>query len=293
MNWLNYHHLYYFYVIAQEGSVTKATKKLRLAQSTLSTQLKQFEDVIGHELFERKGKSIFLTDMGRQVLEYAHEIFSLGQELKDSLSDRDKLGIVKVQIGIMDSIPKSISEALLDYIFSLGNVSVRLEEGSEESLLEKLEEHDIDLLISDRKPEMKKNRRLIFKELLEMAYYFGAHRNLNFETFEQATNHGDFVFRLPYDPGLDIYEAALAEGKANSRVLAELHDAEIHQRLIKSGKAVGAIPESAFKEASSLVRLNPKPAFKEVLWMVSARRKLQNPIAQKVWNNFPMSDKML
>lgn len=293
MNWLNYHHLYYFYVIAQEGSVTKATKKLRLAQSTLSTQLKQFEDVIGHELFERKGKSIFLTDMGRQVLEYAHEIFSLGQELKDSLSDRDKLGIVKVQIGIIDSIPKSISEALLDYIFSIENVAVRLEEGSEESLIEKLEDHEIDLLISDRKPEMKKNRRLICKELHEMEYFFGAHRNLNFETLDQAVLRGNFVFRLPYDPGLDVYEAAVAEGKATSRVLAELHDAEIHQRLIKSGKAVGAIPDSAFKEVSGLVKLNKKPAFKEVLWMISARRKLQNPIAQKVWNNFHMSDKML
>lgn len=292
MNWLNYHHLYYFYVIAQEGSVTKATKKLRLAQSTLSTQLKQFEDVIGHELFERKGKSIFLTDMGRQVLEYAHEIFSLGQELKDSLSDRDKLGIVKVQVGIMDSIPKSISESLLDFIFSLGNVAVRLEEGTEESLLEKLEEHDIDLLISDRKPEVKKDRKLVFKELHEIEYFFGAHSQLKFETFEQAIMEGSFVFRLPYDPGLDLYEAGVSQLKGTLRILAELHDAEIHQRLIKSGKAVGAVPESAFRESKDLVKLSRKYAFKETLWMISARRKLQNPIAQKVWNHFEMSDKL-
>jgi len=293
MNWLNYHHLYYFYVIAQEGSVTKATKKLRLAQSTLSTQLKQFEDVIGHELFERKGKSIFLTDMGRQVLEYAHEIFSLGQELKDSLSDRDKLGIVKVQVGIIDSIPKSISESLLDFIFSLGNVAVWLEEGSEESLLEKLVEHDIDLLISDRKPEVKKDRRLVFKELHEIEYFFGAHSQLKFETFEQAVNDGSFVFRLPYDPGLDVYEAQVSQQKGNLRILAELHDAEIHQRLIKAGKAVGAVPDFAFKESKDLVKLSRKHAFKETLWMVSARRKLQNPIAQKVWNHFQISDKVL
>jgi DNA-binding transcriptional LysR family regulator len=170
---------------------------------------------------------------------------------------------------------------------------VRLEEGSEESLLEKLVEHDIDLLISDRKPEVKKDRRLVFKELHEIEYFFGAHSQLKFETFEQAVNDGSFVFRLPYDPGLDIYEAQVSQQKGNLRILAELHDAEIHQRLIKAGKAVGAVPDSAFKESKDLVKLSRKHAFKETLWMVSARRKLQNPIAQKVWNHFQISDKVL
>ena len=106
LQWLNYHHLYYFYVIATEGGVTEASRKLRLAQSTLSSQLKQFEEVIGYHLFERKKKKLFLTDIGKRVFDYAHEIFSLGEELKHSLGNLKDSMSLTLKIGVMDSIPK-------------------------------------------------------------------------------------------------------------------------------------------------------------------------------------------
>ena len=113
MQWLNYHHLYYFYTIASAGGVTEATKKLRLAQSTLSAQLKQFEETIGYKLFHRKNRRLILTDVGSKVFDYAHEIFSLGEELRESIGNFEESLRVSIRVGIMDSIPKSISRNLV------------------------------------------------------------------------------------------------------------------------------------------------------------------------------------
>ena len=97
--WLNYHHLFYFRAIATEGSVIKAARKLRLGQPTLSTQLKQFEDNLGQQLFERKGRTLQLTEAGQMVLEYANEIFALGDEMVEAINDRLHSGRVDVTIG--------------------------------------------------------------------------------------------------------------------------------------------------------------------------------------------------
>ena len=94
-SWLNYHHLYYFKVIATEGSIAKASKTLRLGQPTLSAQLKLLEDVIGQKLFERQNRRLILTDAGRVALDYANEIFRLGSELLDTINQRPVQGCLE------------------------------------------------------------------------------------------------------------------------------------------------------------------------------------------------------
>ena len=107
----NYHHLYYFYVIAQEGSIVKATKQLNLAQPTLSAQLKQFENFLNVQLFIRENRRLVLTEEGHRVLSYARMIFDIGQELKDrmvDLSHKDRIhlniGKLPINTGFLTSI---------------------------------------------------------------------------------------------------------------------------------------------------------------------------------------------
>jgi LysR family transcriptional activator of nhaA len=88
MDWLNYHHLHYFWMIAREGTIARACEKLRLAQPTLSGQMRLLETALGEKLFARKGRTLELTDVGRVVFRYAEEIFSLGRELTDTLKGR-------------------------------------------------------------------------------------------------------------------------------------------------------------------------------------------------------------
>ena len=96
----NYHHLYYFYVIAQEGSITKASKQLRLAQPTLSTQLKQFEVFLDVKLFDREKRKLTLSEEGQRFLSYAKMIFDIGQELKDRIGHLPYKDRVEIKIGI-------------------------------------------------------------------------------------------------------------------------------------------------------------------------------------------------
>ena len=88
MEWLNYHHLLYFWTVAKAGSITAACSQLHLAQPTISAQLRNLENALGRKLFTRAGRHLVLTEAGRLVYRYADEIFSLGRELLDTLKDR-------------------------------------------------------------------------------------------------------------------------------------------------------------------------------------------------------------
>ncbi|MDD3151133.1 MAG: LysR family transcriptional regulator, partial [Candidatus Gastranaerophilales bacterium] len=110
----NYHHLYYFYVIAQEGSIAKATEQLRLAQPTLSAQLKQFENFLNVKLFIRENRKLILTEEGHKVLSYAKLIFDIGQELRERMVDLTDKGRPRIHIGVSNFVPKTIIDLLLD-----------------------------------------------------------------------------------------------------------------------------------------------------------------------------------
>ena len=81
MEWLNYHHLLYFWTVAREGSIAGASATLRLAQPTISAQIATLERALGEQLFTRIGRRLKLTDTGQMALRYADQIFTLGQEL--------------------------------------------------------------------------------------------------------------------------------------------------------------------------------------------------------------------
>jgi len=106
MEWLNYHHLLYFWAVARYGSVVRASAELRLAQPTISGQVRRLEEVLGEKLFERVGRRLVLTHVGRTVFRYADEIFSLGQELMGSLKGRASSRPLRLTVGSPTSCPR-------------------------------------------------------------------------------------------------------------------------------------------------------------------------------------------
>ena len=114
MAWLNYHHLYYFWTVVREGTISAAGRALRLAQPTVSGQLKELEDALGVELFHRRGRRLVITDAGAHVYRYADEIFTLGRELQDSLAGGFELPRSRLVVGVSDIIPKAIVQTLVE-----------------------------------------------------------------------------------------------------------------------------------------------------------------------------------
>jgi len=150
MEWLNYHHLLYFWLAAKKGGVTEAAAELRLAQSTVSAQIRQLEHVLDERLFRRDGRRLVLTDVGRTVYRYAEEIFGLGRELLDVVKDRPTGRPLRFNVGIADQVPKLIAHRLLAPALGL-EVPVRLvcHEGKTAQLLGELATHQLDVVLTD------------------------------------------------------------------------------------------------------------------------------------------------
>jgi LysR family transcriptional activator of nhaA len=150
MEWLNYHHLLYFWAVAKEGSVSRAAQKLRLAQPTLSGQIRQLERQLDEKLFRRQGRYLALTDVGRVVYRYADEIFGLGRELMDVVKSRPTGRPLRLTVGVADALPKLIAHRLLEPAFRLDEpLHLVCREGRSDRLLAELALHALDLVVSD------------------------------------------------------------------------------------------------------------------------------------------------
>src|SRR5512147_108562 len=114
MEWLNYHHLLYFWTVARTGGVSAASAELRLAQPTISGQLRALEDALGEKLFHRVGRRLELTDVGRMVYRYADEIFTLGRELMDAVRGRPTGRPLRLAVGVADQLAKLITYRLIE-----------------------------------------------------------------------------------------------------------------------------------------------------------------------------------
>jgi LysR family transcriptional activator of nhaA len=150
MDWLNYHHLLYFWTVAREGSVSRAAARLRLAQPTVSAQIRTLERAIGERLFQRQGRTIVLTDVGRIVFRYADEIFGLGRELSETLKGRPSGRALQLTIGVANAVPKLVVWRLLRPAFSRADpYHLVCREHNAEQLIAQLATHSLDVVIAD------------------------------------------------------------------------------------------------------------------------------------------------
>lgn len=150
MDWLNYHHLLYFWTVAREGTIARAGEKLHLGQPAISSQLKQLERSLGVKVFQKSGRNLELTETGRMVYRYADEIFSLGRELTDTIKGRPTGKPMRFVVGIVDVVPKLIAKRLLEPALQLPDpLQLICYENSLEKLLSELALHNVDLVLSD------------------------------------------------------------------------------------------------------------------------------------------------
>jgi LysR family transcriptional regulator, transcriptional activator of nhaA len=150
VGWLNYHHLLYFWLVAKEGGLAPASEQLKLAQSTVSGQIRSLEQSLGEKLFVRTGRRLALTEIGRVVYRYADEIFSTGRELQDVLRGQAAGRPQTLVVGIADVVPKRVARALLDPALHLESpVRLVCREDRPERLLAALAVHELDVVLTD------------------------------------------------------------------------------------------------------------------------------------------------
>jgi len=163
---LNYRHLYFFWIVAKEGSITQAAERLGLAIQTISTQLGLLEQAIGKSLFAPQGRRLVLTEAGRIALRYADQIFLLGEQMQEALADSDVGRTMRLTVGLSDSLPKLIASRVLQAALQLPEkVKLVCYEDRFETLLGDLSVHKLDVVLADR-PVQSGTTLRVFSHLL-------------------------------------------------------------------------------------------------------------------------------
>ncbi len=289
--WINYHHLFYFKTIAEEGSVSRAAEKLLIGQPTLSAQLKQFEDALGIKLFERQHKKITLTEQGRVALDYAKNIFRMGSEMYEVLHDRLKPLKPHLHIGALDSVPKHIVLQLVRHAFRISPCQITLSEGKSDEIIRELSAHRVDIMVTNFLPSGVDGRGLYPKSIAKSSVsFYGAPKFKNLRKSFPKSISGEPVILPTYDSKMrqDLdHWAKLNNIELN--IIVESQDISVKKMMAVN--EMGLIPMAHHAAAfhlknDELVELGPLQGIQEEIFLISAQRKIENPIASKIMQSF-------
>jgi LysR family transcriptional activator of nhaA len=291
--WLNYHHLFYFKCIAEEGSVSAAAIKLRIGQPTLSAQLKQFEDQIGIQLFERRNKKLILTEQGKIAFDYSKNIFKLGSEMYEVLHHRMVPLKNTLHIGALDSIPKQLIVQLVKYAYKISPCQITLSEGSSEMLLRELSQHRIDLMVTDKIPSGVDAKGLVPKSISKKnVAFFGAQKFVGLrKNFPNSISDVPIIFPT-YDSRMrqDLEHWAKTYS-ISLNIIAESQDISVKKLMAISGMGlIAAATHTVTRQVlgGELVEIGKLRNVSEELFLMTAQRKIENSVALRIMSGFSL-----
>lgn len=281
----NYKHLHYFWSVARAGGVHRAAEQLHVTPQTVSGQLQLLEESLGQALFERSGRSLVLTEVGRVVYGYAEEIFSLGTELRESLDTLGTGGRPRhFRVGVADAVPKAIAYRLLEPAVALAEpVRLTCREWKLESLLSELAVHRLDLVIADAPIPRSVNVRAFSHRLGFSGTSFFATRAL------AATLSGDFPGLIDAAPMLVSGEDAALRGRLEQwlerrelrpLIRGEFDDSALMRAFGEAGVGIFTGPtalEADLLAGKELVVLGRAPEVSDEFYAISVERRIRHP----------------
>jgi LysR family transcriptional activator of nhaA len=284
MEWLNYHHLLYFHTVAREGSVTRAAKLLRLAQPTLSGQIRKLEHALDEKLFERQGRNLALTEMGRVVYRYADEIFALGRDLMDTVRGRPSGRPARLVVGIADVVPKLICRRLLEAALALPEpVQLVVREGKTDDLLMALGAQAYDLVIADA-PLGPHIRVKAYNHLLgECSVAFFATQRLartHRRGFPRSLDGAPMILPTENTVLRRSLDQWFERIEVRPRVVAEVEDTALLKVFGQHGSGIFPVPEILGPEVRRQYRVQSLGVAKDVrerFYAISVERRIKHP----------------
>jgi LysR family transcriptional regulator, transcriptional activator of nhaA len=285
---LNFHHLYYFWVVAKEGGIARGAERLGMAVQTVSAQVRALEQSLGHALLKPAGRGLALTEAGEAAMGYADQIFQLGEELPAAVRDAATGQGVRLRVGISDGLPKLVVRHLLQPALEEGTARLLCHEDEFDRLLADLALHRLDAVLSDRAAPSNPNLRLYSHKLGEAPLSW----------FAPAALAGPKARRFP--ACLAAMPVLLPTGHAavrpridqwlereglRPRVAGEFEDSALLAAFGRSG--MGAFPASRWSREeleadASLVLLGETPELVETFYLISAERRIQHPLVQRL-----------
>jgi LysR family transcriptional regulator, transcriptional activator of nhaA len=283
-DWLNYHHLFYFWTTVREGGVSAASRRLRLTQPTVSEQIKELESTLGVALFLRRGRRLVLTDTGSHVYRYADEIFSLGRELVDTLAGRTAASRARLVVGIADVMPKLIVGRLLEPALQRDPLlRMVCYEDRHERLLSDLALYELDVVLTDTPMTPDSNFPGFSRLLGESAVSLFAKPKLA-ERLRKGFPKSleDVPLLLPIEhTSLRLALTRWFETNGiRPRIRGEFQDSALLMAFGRSGEGIFAAPSVIAEEIMTQHRLEvvaELEGVRERFYAVTAERKITHP----------------
>ncbi len=284
MNWLNYHHLQYFWAVSQEGSVAKASEKLHVTPATISIQLRDLEKQLGVKLFRKAGRGLALTEMGTAVQSYANDIFATGQELLDMVHGRPGEGPILFRVGIKDVMPKLIAYQLLEPTLQTAQeIRVACHEGDVSRLIADLAIHKLDVVLSDTPIDPSMKVKAYSHLLGESDVVLVGTKDLAKKVrkdFPDSLNSTPILLPMKdtvLRRSLDIW---FDENQIRPQIRGEFEDSAMMKIMGKAG--VGVFPVTAIisEEVQAMYRVESiakVPGVTERFYALSVERKIKHP----------------
>lgn len=286
MEWLNYHHFFYFWVVAKEGSIVAASKKLHLAHPTISGQIHRLEEVLGEKLFAHAGRRLVLTDSGRVAFGYADEIFTLGREFLDTIKGRAEIGRpLRLVVGVADALPPSLVRRFLEPALRLGqpvNVICRADK-TVQGFLADLALHSLDVLIADGPAGTLPAIRAFSHPLGECGTTFfassGVAEALRGE-FPAALNGTPFILPGASSAVRGALERWFMAQDLRPKFVAELDDSALAKDFGRQGMGVFVAPtviEAEVLRDYGVKVIGRADAVRQQFFAISIERKIRHP----------------
>ena len=290
LEWLNYHHLRHFWVVARHRNMTRAAEALRVSQSTLSEQVRELEGWLGQPLFDRSGRQLRLTEGGRIAFEHAESIFATGRELLDRMR---QTGLEKtvLRIGAVGPLSKNLQFDFIQPLLGRGDTRVLVVAGALNELVQQLHEHTLDLVLSNM-PLRADQEHTIHNHLLGEAPVFLA------GSLKVSRTAGKFPAWLKGVPLLlptrqsyvrAEFDLLLAEARVEPEILAEVDDMALLRLLALSGQGLALVPsivverELKSRQLRTVIRV---PRLAERFYAITLRRRFGNPLIERVVDEF-------
>ena len=291
MEWLNYHHLLYFWAVVRAGSIHKASSEMRVSAPAISMQLKLLEEQLGEKLLVRSGRRLVLTDVGRTVFSYAEDIFLLGREMLDVVKNRPIGRPLRLDVGVVDAVPKIIAQLLIKPALKLReSVRIVCREATSTNLLARLATHELDVVLSDAPVDPNLSIRAYSHLLGECSTLFVAasKRAARYRSKFPKCLDGAPMF-LPTDNtalrrAIDYW--FVSEG-LNPEVIGEFEDYALLRAFGETGVGVFPMPailENTLRKQTGLVIIGRTDKVRHHFYAISAERKLQHPAVVAISN---------
>ena len=267
---LNFKHLHYFWVVAQEGSITRAAERLGVAVQTISGQLSLLERQLGKALFNSQGRGLVLSDAGRIAQGYADQIFQLGEALTEAVTNAGSESTLRLRAGISDGIPKLLAYRLLSTVTSMpADVRLVCDEGEFETLLADLALHRLDVVLTDRPATVSANLKVFSTRLGEFATGLFATPALLL-----PTRHNALRGRI---------DRWLEQSHIHPKIVGEFEDSALLTTFGRGGLGIFPAPLALAEQVASQLQAVPLGAMtgvSEQIYAISNERRIHHPAVE-------------